>query len=142
MSSVSGSVSLSSSGSGSERLGEDGSSRSDSGSRGQLVGAGRIPMETITKTREDPLEEVAESIWPAKVGYEWVAEDVRTQHSLSRWSRLLKSWLNCILVLERNISRNIVALERVSAIDCVCHGQEGASEGVSICICATSHSCT
>ena len=57
-----------------------------------------------------------------------MAEDVRTQHSLFRWSRLLKSWLNCIPILERNISRDIVALERVSAIECVCHDQEGASE--------------
>jgi len=69
MSSVSGSVSLSSSGSGSERSGGDRSSRSDSRSGGQLVDAGRIPMETITKTREDPPEEVAESSWPAKAGY-------------------------------------------------------------------------
>jgi len=94
--SASGSVSLSSSGSGSERSGEDGSSWLDRGSGGQLVGVGRIPMETITETREDPPEEVAESSWLAKARYEWVAEDVRTQHSLFRWSRLLKSWLNCI----------------------------------------------
>jgi len=39
------------------------------------------------------------------------------------------SWLNYILVLERNINRDMVALERVSANDCVCHGQKGASEG-------------
>jgi len=61
MSSVSDSVSLSSSGSGSERLGGDGSSRSGNGSNGQLVGEGRIPMETTTEIREDPPEEVAKS---------------------------------------------------------------------------------
>ncbi|QCD86697.1 hypothetical protein DEO72_LG3g1222 [Vigna unguiculata] len=93
--SASGSVSLSSSGSGSERSGEDGSSWLDRGSGGQLVGVGRIPMETITETREDLPKEVAESSWLAKA---------------------------------RNISRNILALERVSVIDCVCHDQEGASE--------------
>jgi len=54
MSSVSGSVSLSSSSSGSEHLGGDGSSQSRSGSSGQLVGEGRITMETTTEIREDP----------------------------------------------------------------------------------------
>jgi len=81
-------------------------------------------------------EELAESSLPARVGYKWVAEDVWTRYSLFRWSCLLKSWLNCILVLERNISQDIMALERVSAIDCVCHGQEGALW------CATSLNCT
>jgi len=76
-------------------------------------------MEVTTKTREDPPEEIAESR-PARAGYGWVAEDVQTKHSLFRWSRLLKFWLNCRLVLERNISLDIVALERVSVIDCVC----------------------
>jgi len=61
MSSASSSVSLSSSGSGNERSGGDGSSRSNSGSGGQLVGVGRIPMETITETRENPPKEVVES---------------------------------------------------------------------------------
>ncbi|QCE11332.1 hypothetical protein DEO72_LG10g2565 [Vigna unguiculata] len=114
MSSASDSVSLSSSGSGSERSGGDGSSRSNNGSGGRTVGVGRIPMETVAKLGEDPPEELAESNWPTKAGYEWVAEDVQTQHSLFRWSRLLKSWLNCIPILERNVSRDIVALERES----------------------------
>jgi len=70
MSNVSDSVSLSSSSSGSEHFRGDGSSRSDNGSGGQTVGVGRIPMETVTKVREDPLKEIAESNWPAKVGYE------------------------------------------------------------------------
>jgi len=57
-----------------------------------------------------------------------VAEDVRTQYLLFRWSRLLKSWLNCILIFERGARKDIVALERVSVVDCVCHGQEGDTE--------------
>jgi len=128
MSSVSGSVSLSRSGSESERSGGDMSSRSGSGSSGQLIGEGRILMETTTETREDPPEELAESSWTAKAGYRWVAKDVRTQHSLFRWSRVLKSWLNCIPIFERGVWKDIVALERVRAIDCVCHGQEEAFE--------------
>ncbi|QCD89120.1 hypothetical protein DEO72_LG4g58 [Vigna unguiculata] len=51
----------------------------------------------------DPLEEIAESNWPAKGGYWWVAADV------------------CV-------NKGIVSLERVSAIDRVYHGQEGATE--------------
>jgi len=129
MSSASDNVTLSSSGSGSEWSGGDGSSRSDGGSGGQTVGMGRIPMETVSEVREDPLEEIAESNWSAKAGYKYVTEDVQTQHSFFKWSRLLKSWLNCIPILERNISRDIVALERVSGVDCVCHGQEGTTEG-------------
>jgi len=85
-------------------------------------------MEVTTETRKDPSEEIAESSLPARAEYGWVAEDVRTQHSLFIWSQLLKSWLNCIPVLERSVQRDIVALERVSAIDCICHGQEGAFE--------------
>jgi len=38
---------------------------------------GRIPMETIIEVREDPPEEIAETSWPAKAGYDWVATDVR-----------------------------------------------------------------
>jgi len=61
MSSTSDSVSLSSSSSGSGRSREDISRRSEEGSRSLAVGTGRIPMETITKVREDPLKEIAES---------------------------------------------------------------------------------
>jgi len=129
MSSASGSVSSSSMGSGSEHTGEGVSSRSGSGVSGQLAGERRIPMEVTMEKREDSLEEIAESSLPARARYRWVAEDVRTQHSLFRGSRLLKSWLNCIPVFEKGARRDIVALERVSAIDCICHGQEGASEG-------------
>jgi len=124
MLSVSSSVSSSSPGSGSEHSGGEGSGRSGSEVSGQLVGEGRILMEVTTETREDLPVEIVESSLPARAGYGWVAEDVRTQHSLFRWSWLLKSWLNCIPVLGRNIRRDIVALDRVSAIDYVCHGQE------------------
>ena len=44
------------------------------------------------------------------------------------WSRLLKLWLNCIPIFERGVRKDIMALERVSAVDCVCHGQEGATD--------------
>ncbi|QCD86081.1 hypothetical protein DEO72_LG3g602 [Vigna unguiculata] len=61
-------------------------------------------------------------------GYGWAAADVRDQSSLFRWSRLLNSWLNCTPVISKGVSGDIVSLERVSAIDRVCHGQEGATE--------------
>jgi len=85
-------------------------------------------METVREVREDPPEELAESNWPAKGGYGWVVADVRNQSSLFRWSRLLNSWLNCTPVIAKGVSGDIVSLERVSAIDCVCHGQEAATE--------------
>jgi len=88
-------------GSGSEHTRGGVSSRSGSGVSGQLAGEGRIPMEVTTKTREDPSEEIVESSLPVRAEYGWVVEDVRTQHSLFRWSRLLKSWVNCILVFEK-----------------------------------------
>ena len=69
-----------------------------------------------------------ESNWPAKGGYGWAAADVRDQSSLFRWSRLLNSWLNCTPVISKRVSGDIISLERVSAIDRVCHGQEGATE--------------
>jgi len=37
-------------------------------------------MEVTTETREDPLEELAESSLPVRTRYGWVAEDVQTQH--------------------------------------------------------------
>jgi len=87
-----------------------------------------IPMETVREVREDPPEELAESDWPAKGGYGWAAADVRNQSSLFRWSRLLNSCLNYTPVISKGVSGDIVSLERVSAIDRVCHGQEGATE--------------
>jgi len=39
-------------------------------------------MERVVEVREDPPEELAESSWLAKTGYEWVATDMRTQQSL------------------------------------------------------------
>jgi len=83
MSSDSHSVSTSSSDSGSGQSGGEGS--------GQLGGEGIILMEITVESREDPLEELAKNSLPAKARYGWVAEDVRTQYSLFRWSRLLKS---------------------------------------------------
>ena len=87
-----------------------------------------IPMETVREVLEDPPEELAESNWPTKGGYGWAAADVRNQSSLFRWSRLLNSWLNCTLVIFKGVNGDIVSLERVSAIDWVCHGQESATE--------------
>jgi len=117
MSSSSDSVLLSSSSS------ESMESEEENTSHASMVG--RIPMETVTEVREDPPEEIVESNWPAKGGYGWVA---RNQSSLFRWSRMLNSWLNCTPVIAKGVNRGIVSLERVSAMDCVCHGQEGANE--------------
>jgi len=87
-----------------------------------------MPMEIVREVREDPPEELEESNWPAKGGYGWTAANVRDQSSLFRWSRLLNSWLNCTPVISKGVSGDIVSLERVSAIDLVCHGKEGAIE--------------
>jgi len=106
MSSSSDRVSLSSSSS--ERSGGSGSSRADNSDREEIGNVGRIPMERVVEVREDPPEELAESSWPAKARYEWVAADVRTQQSLFRWSRLLKSWLNCMPLFEKGARRDIV----------------------------------
>ena len=57
-----------------------------------------------------------------------MASDVRNQLSLFRWSRLLNSWLNCTPVIAKGVSGGIVSLERVSDIDRLCHGQEGATK--------------
>jgi len=97
------------------------------GTSSRVVTSG-MPMEIVREDREDPLEELEESNWPAKGGYGWVAADVRDQSSLFRWSRLLNSWLNCTLVISKGVSGDIVSLKRVNAIDRVCHGQEGATE--------------
>ncbi|QCD89977.1 hypothetical protein DEO72_LG4g929 [Vigna unguiculata] len=77
---------------------------------------------------EDPPEELAENDWPTKGSYGWVAADVRNQSSLFRWSRLLNSWLNCTRVITKGVSGDIASLERVSAIDRMCHWQEGATK--------------
>ncbi|QCD93788.1 hypothetical protein DEO72_LG5g1864 [Vigna unguiculata] len=86
------------------------------------------PTSFRKKRKQDPLEELEESNWSAKGGYGWVAADVRDQSSLFRWARLLKSWLNCTPVMSKGVSGDIVSLVRVSVIDRVCHGQEGATE--------------
>jgi len=77
-------------------------------------------MERVVEVREDPPEELAES--------NWVAADMRTQRSLFRWSRLLKSWLNCTHIFEKGVQKHIIAPERVTVVECVCHGREGAAE--------------
>ena len=141
MSGTSDSVSFSLSSSGSIRSIENGGRRLEVGSVSQMAVVGRIPMETIIEVREDPPEEIAESRWPARAGYDWVVIDVRNQSSLFRWSRLLKSWLNCTPVIARGVDRDIVSLERVSAVERVCHGQEGAADKFFICICAIFPNC-
>jgi len=110
------------SGSGSERSRDNGSSRDDTSDRKEMGNIGRIPIERVVEVREDPPKELAESSWPAKTGYEWMAADVRTQQSLFRWSHLLKSWLNCTPIFEKGAQRDIVVPERVTAVECVCHG--------------------
>jgi len=41
---------------------------------------------------------------------------------------MLNSWLNCTPVIAKGVSGGITSLERVSAIDRVSHGPEGATE--------------
>jgi len=112
----------------SERSRDSRSSRDDSSDREEVGSVGRIPVERVVEIREDPPEELAESNWPAKTGYERVAANVRTQRSLFRWSRLLKSWLNCTPIFEKGARRDIIAPERVTVVECTCHGREGAVE--------------
>ncbi|QCD93652.1 hypothetical protein DEO72_LG5g1728 [Vigna unguiculata] len=105
MSSTSDSVLLSSSSSGSMQSRENVGRHLEDGSVSPMAVVGRILMETITEVREDPPDEIAESSWPAKAGYDWVAADVRNQSSLFRWSMLLNSWLNCTPVITRDMDR-------------------------------------
>ncbi|QCD86850.1 hypothetical protein DEO72_LG3g1378 [Vigna unguiculata] len=121
-------VSLFSSSSESMESGRGVGRRVEEGSISLVAVVGRISMERVTEVREDPPKEIAESSWPAKASYEWVAADVHNQSSLFRWSRLLNSWLNCTLIIAKGVDRSIVSLERVSAIERVCHDQEGATE--------------
>ena len=119
------SLSTSSSSESTESERSNGRQFDEEGTSSGVVTSG-IPMETVREVREDPPEELAESNWPAKGGYGWAAADVRNQSSFFRWSCLLNSWLNCNI--SKGVSGDIVSLERVSAIDRVCHGQEGATE--------------
>ncbi|QCD87508.1 hypothetical protein DEO72_LG3g2044 [Vigna unguiculata] len=128
MSSSSDIVSLSSSSSGSVESGRGVSRCVEEESTSPVAVVGRIPMETMIEVREDPLEEIAESNWLTKACYYWVAVDVRNQLSLFQWSRLLNYWLNCTPVISKGVDRGIVSLERVSAVERVCHSQEGAAE--------------
>jgi len=140
MSSSSDRVSLSSSSS--ERSGGSGSSRANSRYREETRNVGRIPMERVVEVREDPPEKLAESSWPVKAGYEWVAADVRTQQFLFRWSWLLKSWLNCTSIFEKGARRDIMVLERVTAMKCVCMAEKELPRSSFICTCVTSHNYT
>jgi len=137
MSGTSDTVSLSLSSSGSMQSRGNVGRRLEEESISPVAVVGRFPMETVTEVREDPLEEIAESSWPAKAGYDWVAADVRNQSSLFRWSCLLNSSLNCSPIITKGVDRGIVSLERVSTIERVCHGQEGAAEIFFTCICVT-----
>jgi len=56
--------------SGSERSRDSESTRDDNSDREEVGTVGRIPVERVVEIREDPLEELAESNWPAKTGYE------------------------------------------------------------------------
>jgi len=116
-------MSLSSSNSGSVEFGGSVGRHFEDESTSLVAVVGRILMETVIEVREDPPDEIAESNWPAKAGYDWVAADVRNQSSLFWWSRLLNSWLNCTPVIAKGVDRGIVSLERVSAIERVCHSQ-------------------
>jgi len=84
-----------------------------------------LHIEVEREVREDPANEHAESLWPRRGGYEWVAEGVRSCSSKYRWSRLLRSWMNSIYLFERGADPSMVAIERVSAVEAVCHGREG-----------------
>jgi len=84
MSSSSDSVSLSSSSTESMESGRSIGRHVEEESISLVAMVGRIPMETVTEVRENPLEEMTESNWPAKGSYAWVAADVRNQSSLFR----------------------------------------------------------
>jgi len=86
-----------------------------------------LRVEVEREVREDLPSEHAESLWPKRDGYGWVAEGVRNCYSKYRWSRLLKSWLNSIYLFERGFDPDTMRVERVSAVECVCHGREGAT---------------
>jgi len=43
-----------------------------------------IHMEVVLDVRDDPAEEVAKSNLPAKMGYDWLAINVRNQYSIFR----------------------------------------------------------
>ena len=73
-----------------------------------------------------PPEEIAKSSLLEKVEYEWVAPEVGTQYSLFIWSCLLHSWLGCVPLFEKDASLDIVSLERVNTVECVCHDQRRA----------------
>ena len=57
-----------------------------------------------------------------------MAVDVRNQSSLFRWSRLLNSWLNCMPVISKGVSGDIVFVERVSIIGRVSRAGGGHGE--------------
>jgi len=75
-----------------------------------------LRVELEREMREDPPSEHAESLWPKRDGYGWVAEGVRNCSLKYRWSRLLKSWLNSIYLFERGFDLDTMHVERVSAM--------------------------
>jgi len=79
MSSISDIVSLSSSNSGSVESGRGVGRHVEKESNSLVAVVGRIPIEIVTEVREDLPEEIVQSNWPAKAGYDWVAADVRNQ---------------------------------------------------------------
>jgi len=87
-----------------------------------------LHIEVEKEVREDPLSEHVESTWPKRGGYDWVAKGVKNCFSKYRWSRLLRSWLNNEYLFDRGFDLNTMRVERVSAVECICHGREGAKE--------------
>ena len=73
-----------------------------------------LHIEVEREVHEDLASEHAESLWPRREGYDWVAEGVRECCSKYRWSRLLRSWLNSVYLFERGADTNVVSIERVS----------------------------
>jgi len=57
----------------------------------EFLSSSSLRIEVEREVREDPPSEHAESLWPKRDGYFWVAEGVRDCYSKYRWSQLLKS---------------------------------------------------
>ena len=70
-----------------------------------------LHIEVEREVCEDLASEHAESLWPKREGYDWVAEGVRECCSKYRWSRLLRSWLNSVYLFERGADTNVVSID-------------------------------
>jgi len=125
------------------------SSGSNCGDSGVSFGGLRLEFLSLSETlhaeverevRKDPANEHAESLWPRRGGYEWVSKGVRLCSSKYRWYRLLRSWMNNIYLFERGADPSMVAIERVSVVEAVCHGREGWKVIFSTCtrVCSQS----